>query len=144
MNETFEYQGYWWLSGADEDKVPGILKFDPDEGASLELMGSLKGLEGIVDPFEPEIILGLSSEGKHVTLKGCGKTRGALRFGGGFSTSAFAVSTVFVGSTSSGRGTSGSRGSSSSTFTWRRGPTSRASNRSSSRRRKGRRGCGWR
>jgi hypothetical protein len=34
LNEKFEYQGYWWLPGADEDEVPGILKFDPDDGAT--------------------------------------------------------------------------------------------------------------
>ena len=34
MNEKFEYQGYWWLPGADEDGVPGILKFDPDGGGT--------------------------------------------------------------------------------------------------------------
>jgi site-specific recombinase XerC len=97
MVDEFEYQGYWWLPDGCEEKVPGILKFDPDDGASLDVLGSLKGLEGTVDPLEPKIFLGLSSEGKHVTLKGCGKTRGTLRFGGGFSTSTFAVSTVFVG-----------------------------------------------
>lgn len=97
MNEGFQYQGHWWLPGADEDRVPGILKFDPDEGATLDLMGSLKGLEGIIDPLEPEMILGLSSDGKLVTLKDCGRTLGNLRFGSGFSTSTFAADTVFVG-----------------------------------------------
>jgi hypothetical protein len=38
--------------------VPGILKFDPDDGATLDLLGSLKGLKGVIDPLEPEIILG--------------------------------------------------------------------------------------
>lgn len=60
-------------------------------------MGSLKGLRGIIDPLEPEIVLGLSSDGKKITLKGCGRTLGNLRFGGGFSTSSFAADTVFVG-----------------------------------------------
>ena len=51
----FQYEGYWWLPGASDNRVPGILWFDPDEGASLDLMGSLKGLEGIVNPLDPEI-----------------------------------------------------------------------------------------
>ncbi len=42
-------------AGAGDDRVLGILRFDPDEGASLDLMGSLKGLEGIVNPLDPEI-----------------------------------------------------------------------------------------
>jgi hypothetical protein len=60
-------------------------------------MGSLQGLEGFTEPFEPEIIYGLSSDGKLITLKDCGKTLGNLRFGGGFSTSAYAANTIFVG-----------------------------------------------
>lgn len=91
MNEKFEYQGYWWLPGAGEDKVPGILKFDPDNGATLNLLGSLKGFEGLIDPLDPEIILGLSSDGKLITLKDCGRTLGSLAFGSGFSTSSVAL-----------------------------------------------------
>jgi hypothetical protein len=97
LNEKFEYQGYWWLPGADEDEVPGILKFDPDDGATLDLLGSLKGLEGVIDLLEPEIILGRSSNGKLITLKDCERTLGNLAIGGGFSTSSFAVSEIFVG-----------------------------------------------
>ena len=77
--------------------MPGTLRFDPDEGATLDVMGSLKGLEGIVDPFEPEIVLGLSSEGKEITLKDCARTWGNLRFGSGFATSTLAAETIFVG-----------------------------------------------
>jgi hypothetical protein len=73
------------------------LEFDPDRGASLRLMGSLQGLEGITEPLEPEIIQGLSSDGKLITLRDCGQTLVNLRFGGGFSTSAYAANTIFVG-----------------------------------------------
>ncbi len=97
MNEKFEYRGYWWLPDSPEERAPGILMFDPDEGATLELLGSLKGLEGVVDSLEPEIILGLSSDGKSITLKECGKTLGSLAFGSGFSTSSFYVNTVLIG-----------------------------------------------
>jgi ApeA N-terminal domain 1 len=97
LNEKFEYQGYWGLPGADEDEVPGTLKFDPDEGATLNLLGSLKGLRGVIDPLEPEIILGRSSDGKLVTLKDCGRSLGNLAIGRGFSTSSFAVNEIFVG-----------------------------------------------
>lgn len=84
-------------AGAGEDKVPGILTFDPDDGATLDLLGSLKGLEDATDTFDPEIILGLSSNGRLITLKGCGRTKGTVRFGSGFVTSSFAVNEVFVG-----------------------------------------------
>ena len=81
MDEKFRYKGHWWLPGAGENGVPGIVEFEPDRGTTLDLMGSLKGLEGIVDPIEPEVILGLSSDGKLLTLKDCAKTLGNLRFG---------------------------------------------------------------
>jgi ApeA-like protein len=97
LNDVFEYQGHWWLAGTDGDKVPGILKFDPDAGATLDLLGSLEGLPGAIDPLEPEIILGISSDGRHITLQDSGKTWGNLAIGSGFSTSTFAVNTIFVG-----------------------------------------------
>src|SRR5215208_1634119 len=97
MNDAFEYQGHWWLPGTEGDKVPGILKFDPDAGATLDLLGSFKGLEGIIDPFDPKIILGLSSGGRLITLHDCRQTSGNLAIGRGISTSTFAVNTVLVG-----------------------------------------------
>jgi ApeA N-terminal domain 1 len=97
LKDGFEYQGLWWLPGADDDKVPGILKFDPDAGATLSLLGSLKSLAGVIDPLEPEIILGISSDGRRITLRDCGKTSGNLAIGRGFSTSMFSVNTIFVG-----------------------------------------------
>jgi len=97
MDEEFRHKGDWWLPGAAEHSVPGIVEFEPDKGTTLDLMGSLKGLEGIVDPIEPEIILGLSSDGKLLTLRDCSKILGNLRFGSGFSTSTFVANTVFVG-----------------------------------------------
>ena len=97
MNDGFEYQGYWWLPGEDGDKVPGILKFDPDNGATLNLLGSLEGVEGVTELLGPEIIVGRESHGKFITLQHCRQTLGNFTIGSGFSTSSFAVNTVFVG-----------------------------------------------
>lgn len=77
--------------------MPGILKFDPDDRATLNLLGSLEGVEGVTELLEPEIILGLSSDGKFITLHHCRQTVGNFTIGSGFSTSSFAVNTVFVG-----------------------------------------------
>jgi hypothetical protein len=57
MNDAFEYHGHWWLPGTGGDKVPGILSFDPDAEATLDLLSSLKGVEDTVDFTEPKIIL---------------------------------------------------------------------------------------
>ncbi len=84
--------------------MPGTLRFDPDEGATLDLLGSFGRLEdsvggigNLVGSPTYDIILGLSSHGKDVTLKDCRRTQGNFRFGSGFSTSAYAGDTVFVG-----------------------------------------------
>ncbi len=65
MDEGFEYQGHWWSPEEPEEKLPGILRFDPDEGATLSLFGSLKAPDegaGAVN------ILGLSMDQTPITL----------------------------------------------------------------------------
>ena len=42
MEEGFEYQGHWWAPEEPDEKLPGILRFDPEEGATLSLFGSLR------------------------------------------------------------------------------------------------------
>lgn len=39
--ESFEVQGLWWLPSDKENKVPGMLRFDPVQGTKLQLLGSL-------------------------------------------------------------------------------------------------------
>jgi hypothetical protein len=73
MDKEFRYEGYWWLPSASDDKIPGILRFDPDEGSNLDIMGSFEGLKGIVDPMRPEIIQGLSSDGKRIVCRIAGE-----------------------------------------------------------------------
>lgn len=54
MDEEFEYQGYWWLPVQTRPRCPA----SSSDGTPLDLLGSLKGLEGVTDTFDPEIILG--------------------------------------------------------------------------------------
>lgn len=68
MTEKFEIKGEWFLPTNRENRVYGILNFDPNDGVDIELYGSLEG-----DDFSPEfkdqpIILGLTSDSKQVTL----------------------------------------------------------------------------
>src|SRR3954464_481988 len=97
MMERFEYQGFWWLPGTSDSRVPGTLIFDPEEGITLNLLGSLSGLDGVSVPLEPELILGLSSDGRTITLKECSRTMGIVSFGAGFVTSSFSAGMVIVG-----------------------------------------------
>jgi hypothetical protein len=65
MEEGFEYRGYWWTPEEPDERVPGILSFDPEEGATLSLFGSLRAPEGEDDRVP---ILGLSMDYKPITL----------------------------------------------------------------------------
>jgi hypothetical protein len=89
MIEEFQYKGMWWLPHEPEEQIPGTFKFTPIEGAVLELIGSFK-------MFEPEIILGISSDGEKITLYKCFVTNSILRYPG-LPTSSFYVNIAFVG-----------------------------------------------
>jgi hypothetical protein len=41
--QGFEVQGDWWLPAAPERKLPGTLRFNPDDGATLSLWGAFRG-----------------------------------------------------------------------------------------------------
>jgi len=71
MINQFEIKGEWFLPSQKDDRVHGTLSFDPKEGANLELYGSLDNDSVIPELKDEEIILGLSSESKQVTLIGC-------------------------------------------------------------------------
>jgi len=43
MFEEFEEKGYWWLASDPDKEVPGILRYSPKDGISLELFGSFSG-----------------------------------------------------------------------------------------------------
>lgn len=65
MDEGFEYQGHWWTPEEPDEKLPGILRFDLEEGATLSLFGSLKVPEGENDGVP---ILGHSIDNTPITL----------------------------------------------------------------------------
>ena len=68
---NFELKGIWWLPDNKENYIMGILKFNPEDGAYLELMGQLSGY----DELEANIILGKTSDGKDITLYKCFEVR---------------------------------------------------------------------
>lgn len=70
LTDTFEIAGYWWTSAKPERKVPGILKFS-SENISLELIGSLQEISDLDNPFEFDIILGISTKNENITLHKC-------------------------------------------------------------------------
>jgi hypothetical protein len=83
MLESFEYKGIFWLPSNPEDLKPGILKFTPEEGANLELIGGRfpQDVERFHELIKEKIVLGVISKGTPVTLFNCLE----IKFGSGFS-----------------------------------------------------------
>lgn len=96
MVEEFEYKGVWWLPDKPEKRISGTLRFTHSEGAVLDLIGSLKDIQDMNKTLEPEIILGVSSNGKNISLHKCFETKSTLSFPG-FQTSSFYANVVFIG-----------------------------------------------
>ncbi|CAM2766383.1 hypothetical protein SAMN05444143_103236 [Flavobacterium succinicans] len=69
---NFEIQGLWFLPENKEKRIPGTLRFDPVDGAILELIGSLNNQDFFLQS-NPEtfIILGLSVNSEYITLFNC-------------------------------------------------------------------------
>lgn len=94
--EEFEHHGIWWLPEQPDKKVSGTLKFHPVGDTSLELIGSFKDVTELNVFQQPNIILGLTSDGKKVTLYECYESKSSLSMPGFLKTS-FIVSVVFLG-----------------------------------------------
>ena len=79
MTEEFEIRGEWYLPTSKEKRVYGILTYHPQDGIDLELYGNLNG-ECIFPKFKDhEIILGLTSDSKQVTLYKCNMMKSRQR-----------------------------------------------------------------
>lgn len=93
--EELEYRGEWWLADEnEEDRVGGILEFDPDEGGNLELIGSF-GDFGSGTFGEYDLIKGHTTDGKIVTLQDCYVNQSGLS--GTMQTQSVSVQKVFTG-----------------------------------------------
>lgn len=86
--EAFELEGYWWLPGREDARVPGFLSFDPAVGAELRLIGALRPFtERVTEPARGVTVIQPGSDsGRYervhgeaaataVTLVDCFRTR---------------------------------------------------------------------
>lgn len=97
MIEGFEHNGLWWLPNEPSNQVSGKLKFESNEGANLELIGSfIKDLTENSELLSPEIILGFSTNGRNITLHKCIETNRNLNIPG-IITSSFISNLVLIG-----------------------------------------------
>jgi hypothetical protein len=100
--EEFKYEGFWWLPEDPSIKISGTLFFDPKTGSRLELIGTFKTYDDLKHINQEAlsssllIILGLSVEGKAITLYKCFETSFSLSFPG-IARSAFLVNIIFIG-----------------------------------------------
>ncbi len=88
------FEGKWWIPDNSEKECCGTLTFTQAEGANLNLIDSLAGMENLAKPIHYDIILGFTPEGKKVTLYNCfGKTQ----ISSGFQTDSYLANIVYVG-----------------------------------------------
>lgn len=71
MNTNFQLTGEWFLPSAKEKRISGILSFESNEASSLKLFGSFNNIEFLRTLNNEEIIQGITSDSKQVTLYGC-------------------------------------------------------------------------
>ena len=79
MTEGFEYKGIWWLPDNPEEQIHGTFKFATNEGAILELTGSFNVPRTSGEMQHFPIILGITVDGKEITLTNCLETENATR-----------------------------------------------------------------
>ena len=95
FQDTFTIEGHWWFPSNPSLVIPGILTHSPSE-IKLHLMGVLTNETTFVEQFENEIILGLSTDGKPITLHKCSGIHYEFT-GTEFSTSDYIVVFIFIG-----------------------------------------------
>lgn len=71
MQNPFELQGYWWLPDSEENKLPGTLSYSQEDGAILELVGIFDSPKKLEPIQQLPIILGVTQQGKPITLYKC-------------------------------------------------------------------------
>ena len=75
--EKFEYVGIWWLPEKPKEKLSGMLKYEPQEGLKLNLVGELDFTKKENKKFinsDTDIILGITADGQNITLYKCIQT----------------------------------------------------------------------
>ncbi len=80
LSANFTLKGYWWLPNKAVNKIPGELKFCKDNGLVLELNGALGQLGRPI--ATADIILGVTPNGKHITLVNCQEYGFSMSFPG--------------------------------------------------------------
>lgn len=70
MKQSIEIKGTWWFSEFESDQVSGVLTFSQETGAVLEVFEAFPSLVSY-NESENEVILGITVDGRQVSLHGC-------------------------------------------------------------------------
>jgi hypothetical protein len=103
LEETFITKGQWWLPETPDVEVHGELRYTPENGVKLELQGDLHAPDN--ERFHPPafqdapLILGITSQGREVSLLNCIQTKGNVSSGEyiGVPVTEFRVTFAFIG-----------------------------------------------
>lgn len=96
MKDAFEWKGYWWLPGNEENRLSGTLSYSQEAGAYLELLGNFETRLSN-EMSTAMIILGEVQTGKYVTLFNCLYVNRSLAFSSGLGQAEYHVHFVFEG-----------------------------------------------
>lgn len=84
MTELRIIKGYWWISNSPDEKVAGVLTYTPGDSLMLEIIGQFKpnvsAVEEFINSENEDVIYGLSSDAKKITLINCHRSGGSLNF----------------------------------------------------------------
>lgn len=87
MKEGFTHKGYWWLPGKHEDKIAGVLTYNPNSSIELELFGLLypnvNPIDSLAEAKNQDVIYGITSDAKEITLLRC-RLSGSYNFASEF------------------------------------------------------------
>ncbi len=75
MSSNIKITGQWFLPSEEVKRVFGTLSYNPNEGANLELLGSLDEESLFPEIINHDFILGISKDSKLITLHKCSMTK---------------------------------------------------------------------
>ncbi len=82
LNINLEYRGKWFLPNVPNNKLYGTLKFDSKSKIQLEVVGSFRNRKKLNEPFEGDILLGETTNGKLITIFKCFEVNFSMSFPG--------------------------------------------------------------
>jgi hypothetical protein len=80
LDESAEWAGIWWLPDAPDEQIPGVLRYEPDGGLVLSLIGLFEervlsnpspGVELIHEGSRTWDVIHGAAERREITLLGC-------------------------------------------------------------------------